>query len=154
MYIYKDLADNIEISTWIDTNTHVTALPNLPSFESYLDYYQLRKAEKFEISLYEKEIWQPVGNFSISTLAGNHSVLVLHAKEIYHAFRNKGLGQKATLFAMELGRLNGYSLMVATVIDTNEIENHILTKLGWVKVNKTFNKKTRNFYNTYTYTIT
>jgi hypothetical protein len=80
-----------------------------------------------------------VGHFGMSFLPGNRRIIVSHDSVIFSWAQNQGHGQRFLAMREEMAREAGANLLMATVRNDNEIENHLLTKHGWTRM---LNRKT------------
>lgn len=90
-----------------------------------------------------------IGSFSLTQLPGCCGILVSHNTYIYPIYQGLGINTFLQEIKEDIAKHNGFSTLMATVIDRNPIEMHILEKSGWAKVDSFKNTKTGNTVITY-----
>lgn len=86
----------------------------------------------------------PIIFFSLTQLPGCCGVLVSHNMLIHKDYRNKGVGTFLQGIKEEIAKDNGYTSMLATVVESNKAEIHILEKAGWEPESCFINNRTGN----------
>ena len=77
---------------------------------------------------------EPGWTFTVSFMPGNRRILISHGVRIDEGLRGKGLGRKLLKLREEIAREAGVNLLLATVRDDNEIEQHLLITEEWVRL--------------------
>lgn len=72
-----------------------------------------------------------VARFSMSVFPGD--LLVSHDVEVDERFRGRGIGEVLHKLRLECAKKAGFDSMVAIIYNDNSVEQHILTKNGWVR---------------------
>ncbi len=82
--------------------------------------------------------------FCMSELPGCCGVVCFHNSYVYTQYRGKGLGRLLLRLRQKAAILAGYTLAMATTIETNGVEQNLLFKEGWATVDNFKNKRTEN----------
>jgi len=85
-----------------------------------------------------------VVRFSLKELPGCCGVMVSYNTRVNNAYRGKGINSFLQGIKEKIAKNNGYSILMATTIDINLAEVHILEKFGWKCINKFLNSRTNN----------
>lgn len=102
-------------------------------------FYGGESTERLERGYYKVQ-----GCFSLTAFPGNCGMVVSHSLWLSEKSRGKGLGSFLQYFKKKIASKYGFSLMYCTTIVTNDVENHLLEKFGWKKVNTFLNRRTGN----------
>lgn len=109
------------------------------------------RSADFTIATYGAGKYAEVSRFSLKELPGCCGILVFYHASVATDFQNKGLGALLLRVREEAARKAGYSVGMATVLDNNTSEIHILAAQGWKslwqqdsKVNTFTNRRTGN----------
>ena len=103
-------------------------------------YVHSPKPENFEVRMMDG----PVATFSLSPLPGCCGVLVSYYSEVRADQRKLGLGTILLKTRMDAARRGGYGHLIATVLASNKVEEHLLQDNGWVCTGEFRNPKTSN----------
>lgn len=87
----------------------------------------------FKIMLELSETGRPIGHFSLSEMPGCCGIMISHNTQIYKDFQGKGIASIFQELKFALAKELGFSLLLCTVREDNEIEKHILQKFGWIR---------------------
>jgi len=88
-----------------------------------------------EVFCTKAQTWEDhVGRFQLSEFPSSTKALVCHEARIADAHRNKGYGKELHKLRIRAANLAGYKKLLATVLETNEIEKKILVDNGWKKL--------------------
>lgn len=74
-----------------------------------------------------------VGRFALTIIPGNRRVVLCHGTWIEPQYRGKGYGKKWNELKEEIARESGFNLMIGTVRNDNDVQNHFFKTHGWVK---------------------
>lgn len=85
-----------------------------------------------------------VVRFSLSELPGCCGYLVSHNLRVCPEYRNRGVGKLFQEIKFEMAKTFGYTYLMCTTTQHNEVENHILTQYGWQQIHSGINARTSN----------
>ncbi len=89
----------------------------------------------------------------ISDMPGCPQVAVSHYVFLKDGEKGKGNGQKAHHERLKIMKDLGYDHAIATVVDSNAVEKHILEKQGWRRIDFFTSSKTGNLVEIYSIQI-
>jgi hypothetical protein len=90
------------------------------------------------------------GRFKLAEMIGCCAIVVSTETYVLDIYNRKGFGQYMLRLKEYIAGLTGYSMLMATVVSTNEPEIHILEKFGWACVSTVLNRRTDNTVLVYT----
>lgn len=85
-------------------------------------------SDKYSVAAWSKD---GAARFTLSFMPGNRRTLISHDVFVVPSMRGQGRGQIAAQARMDAARDAGVTLLLATVLNANKAEKHILAKLGW-----------------------
>jgi len=85
----------------------------------------------YTISVYGAGVLKDVASFSLRQLPGCCGILVFYHASVAKDFRDKGLGSLLLQIRERAAILANYTVVMATVLDDNEAEKHILRTNNW-----------------------
>lgn len=94
-----------------------------------------------------------VVRFSLQQMPGCCGVLISYHTQVYSSYQGKGINTFLQSIKEKIARENGYTSLLATTIEKNEAERHILEKNGWRAVDSFVNSRTGNRVIYYTKTL-
>lgn len=81
-------------------------------------------------------------SFSLKEMSGCCGILVSYWMVVHKPYQNLGIAKFLQEVKEKIAKQNGYSIMMATTVADNKIENKILQDNGWAIINKFNNKRT------------
>lgn len=90
-----------------------------------------------------------VCRFYLAELPGCCGILVSYQTHVWKEYRNKGINTFLQEIKEDIARENGFTRLMATTIDSNDAEKHILEKTGWKEVDRFVNRRSGNTVITY-----
>jgi len=93
------------------------------------------KSGKFEYDVH-------VCRFYLKELPGCCGILVSYNMIVFNQFRNKGIASFLQVIKEDIAKENRFSTLMCTTIKTNELENSLLEKTGWSRINMFNNART------------
>ena len=85
-----------------------------------------------------------VACFCLAEMPGCCGYLISHYMAVYMDYRKKGISKFLQGVKFELANRWGYSYMVCTTTQDNEVQNHVLEKSSWKKTHQGKNRRTSN----------
>jgi RimJ/RimL family protein N-acetyltransferase len=85
-----------------------------------------------------------IGEYQIDPMPGCKTIGVSHALKIYPEFRGKGYATHAHLERLQKAKELGYDLLLATTVEGNKPQYHILSKFHWKQIRTFDNQHTGN----------
>lgn len=108
-------------------------------------WFITEKDERFHV----RNLQGAVATFALKELPGCCGVLVSFYSEVAENYRKQGLGTLLNGVRMDAARRAGYGLLLATVLQSNQIEKALLKDNGWVLTREFRNPKTQNIVEVY-----
>lgn len=82
--------------------------------------------------------------FNLTRMPGCCGILVSHGTYVMPEWQNKGLGSLMQIMKEWIARKRLVGKMIATTIEQNEPQNHLMEKFNWKKTDLFVNPKTSN----------
>lgn len=82
--------------------------------------------------------------FSLTRMPGCCGILVSHGTSVGYDLRNKGLGSLMQNMKEWIARRRMVGKMIATTLEGNEAQNHLMQKFNWKRTDMFINPKTHN----------
>lgn len=92
----------------------------------------------------ESGAYWPIGTFAIMPMPGCRGIAIFHHVCLEPQFRHKGLGPVLLKAREDAVRAAGFSLAMATVVETNADELSVLRKAGWTTADAFENRRTKH----------
>jgi hypothetical protein len=86
----------------------------------------------------------PVARFKLVPMINQCGICVSTEAWVHDDWRNKGLGALLNGFRVDIARLDGYSVLLCTDVESNVYQRKILKSNGWTDIFKFVNKRTHN----------
>lgn len=83
-----------------------------------------------------------IGKFGVLPMPGCKGVAIFHHVEVDPKWRGKGIGREFLRIRMEAAKEAGYSMAVATVQSSNQLEKDLLVSKGWSVLCAFYNRGT------------
>lgn len=147
--VHKDVQDKIveTIGKLIGKEVIISSpLPgNFPKDNTYLNQIEVNLKEETTSKVDPKWKWRErVCLFSLTQLPGCCGILVSHNTFVDMPYRGKGIAKFLQKIKEEIAKDNQFTMLMCTTRKDNKVQNKLLKKSGWQKINKFKNKRTRN----------
>lgn len=91
--------------------------------------------------------------FRLVQMPGCCGICISTESYVHSKFRKLGVGTVLNLLRIDLAKELGYGLLMCTDVESNEPQQRILKKNGWVKIETFANPRTKNIVAIHTITL-
>lgn len=90
-----------------------------------------------------------IAKFLLRPFPNCSALVISYGIEVTPGYRYHGVGTLLLRMQMAACRMAGYTAMIATVRTDNEVERHIMKKLGWIESPASFASRHGGFVSTW-----